>query len=80
LREFGKLLLGAQGYEVLGAEDGFEGLSALKQSLPDIKCAISSQRKEITQSTRSPSFPLKFTFASSSSRWIFRWRRLSQYL
>jgi len=36
LREFGKLLLGAQGYEVLGAEDGFEGLSALKQSLPDI--------------------------------------------
>jgi hypothetical protein len=36
LREFGKLLLGAQGYEVLGAEDGFEGLSVLKQSLPDI--------------------------------------------
>ena len=36
LREFGKLLLGAQGYEVQGAEDGFEGLAALKQSLPDI--------------------------------------------
>jgi CheY-like chemotaxis protein len=36
LREFGKLLLGAQGYEVLGAEDGFDGLAALKQSLPDI--------------------------------------------
>jgi CheY-like chemotaxis protein len=36
LREFGKLLLAAQGYEVLGAEDGFEGLAALKQSLPDI--------------------------------------------
>ncbi len=36
LREIGKLLLTAQGYEVLGAEDGFEGLFALKQSLPDI--------------------------------------------
>lgn len=36
LRQLGKLLLGAQGYEVRGAEDGFEGLAALKQSLPDI--------------------------------------------
>jgi CheY-like chemotaxis protein len=36
LREFGKMLLTAQGYEVLCAEDGFEGLSALKKSLPDI--------------------------------------------
>jgi CheY-like chemotaxis protein len=36
LREVGKLLLAAQGYEVQCAEDGFEGLSALKQSLPDI--------------------------------------------
>jgi CheY-like chemotaxis protein len=36
LRGFGKLLLAAQGYEVLCAEDGFEGLAALKQSLPDI--------------------------------------------
>ncbi len=36
LREFGKLLLIAQGYEILCAEDGFEGLAALKQSLPDI--------------------------------------------
>ena len=36
LREVGKLLLAAQGYEVLCAEDGFEGLAALKQSLPDI--------------------------------------------
>src|SRR3954469_8040032 len=36
LRELGKLLLSAQGYEVLCAEDGFEGLAALKQSLPDI--------------------------------------------
>jgi hypothetical protein len=36
LREVGKLLLEAQGYEVLCAEDGFEGLAALKQSLPDI--------------------------------------------
>jgi len=36
LRELGKVLLEAQGYEVLCAEDGFEGLTALKQSLPDI--------------------------------------------
>jgi CheY-like chemotaxis protein len=36
LRKFGKLLLSAQGYEVLCAEDGFEGLAALKRSLPDI--------------------------------------------
>ena len=36
LREFGKILLSAQGYEVLCAEDGFEGLAALKQSLPDM--------------------------------------------
>ncbi len=36
LREFGKLLLSGQGYYVLCAEDGFEGLAALKQSLPDI--------------------------------------------
>ncbi len=36
LRDVGKMLLIAQGYEVRTAEDGFEGLSALKQSLPDI--------------------------------------------
>lgn len=36
LRDFGELLLRGQGYEVLGVEDGFEGLAALKQSLPDI--------------------------------------------
>lgn len=36
LRQLGKMLFGAQGYEVRGAEDGFEGLAALKQSLPDI--------------------------------------------
>lgn len=36
MRELGKMLLVAQGYEVRGAEDGFEGLAALKQSLPDI--------------------------------------------
>lgn len=29
-------MLEAQGYEVRGAEDGFEGLAALKESLPDI--------------------------------------------
>ena len=36
LRQLGKMLLQAQGYEVRDAEDGFEGLAALKQSLPDI--------------------------------------------
>lgn len=36
LRLLGKAMLEAQGYEVLCAEDGFEGLAALKQSLPDI--------------------------------------------
>lgn len=36
LRDVGKVLLEAQGYEVLCAEDGFEGLAALKQSLPDL--------------------------------------------
>ena len=36
VRLLGKQMLEAQGYEVLGAEDGFEGLAALKQSLPDI--------------------------------------------
>jgi len=36
LREAGKKLLEAHGYEVLGADDGFEGLAALKQSLPDL--------------------------------------------
>ena len=36
MRDVGTLLLTAQGYETLTAEDGFEGLAALKQSLPDI--------------------------------------------
>jgi CheY-like chemotaxis protein len=36
LRQLGKMLFEAQGYEVRAAEDGFEGLAALKQSLPDI--------------------------------------------
>jgi CheY-like chemotaxis protein len=36
LRQLGKMLFEAQGYEVRGAEDGFVGLAALKQSLPDI--------------------------------------------
>ncbi len=36
LRQLGKILFGVQGYEVREAEDGFEGLAALKQSLPDI--------------------------------------------
>ena len=36
LRELGRMLLVAQGYEVRGAADGFEALAALKQSLPDI--------------------------------------------
>ena len=36
LQDLGRMLLTAQGYEVRGAADGFEGLAALKQSLPDI--------------------------------------------
>jgi CheY-like chemotaxis protein len=36
LRAVGQATLESQGYEVLCAEDGFEGLAALKQSLPDI--------------------------------------------
>ena len=36
LREIARQLLESKGYEVLGAEDGFEGLSALKRSLPDV--------------------------------------------
>ncbi len=36
LRELGRLVLESQGYEVLCAEDGFEGLAALKMSLPDM--------------------------------------------
>ena len=36
LRQLGRMLFEAQGYEVGEAEDGFEGLAALKQSLPDI--------------------------------------------
>ena len=36
VRQIGSMLLESKGYEVLGAEDGFEGLAALKRSLPDI--------------------------------------------
>jgi CheY-like chemotaxis protein len=36
LRELGRRVLESQGYEVLCAEDGFEGLAALKKSLPDM--------------------------------------------
>jgi CheY-like chemotaxis protein len=36
LRDMGRMLLTAQGYQVHGAGDGFEGLAALKQSLPDL--------------------------------------------
>ena len=36
VRLLGKTLLETQGYEVLCAEDGFDALSALKQSLPDM--------------------------------------------
>ncbi len=36
IRKVGEALLQSQGYEVLCAEDGFEGLVALKRSLPDI--------------------------------------------
>jgi CheY-like chemotaxis protein len=36
IRTVAHALLEAQGYKVLCAADGFEGLSALKQSLPDV--------------------------------------------
>ena len=36
LRQMAQVLLQAKGYEVLCAEDGFEGLLALKRSLPDV--------------------------------------------
>ncbi len=36
LREVAKAILESQGYEVLCAKDGFDGLSALKDSLPDL--------------------------------------------
>jgi CheY-like chemotaxis protein len=36
LREVARHLLESKGYDVLGAEDGFEGLTALKRSLPDV--------------------------------------------
>ncbi|MDQ2833142.1 MAG: response regulator [Acidobacteriota bacterium] len=36
LLELARRMLESKGYEVLGAEDGFEGLTALKRSLPDV--------------------------------------------
>lgn len=36
LRHVGKMLLEARGYQVLCAEDGFEGLATLKEALPDL--------------------------------------------
>jgi CheY-like chemotaxis protein len=36
IRAMAHLLLEAQGYKVLSAADGFEGLAALRQSLPDV--------------------------------------------
>ena len=36
IRNTGRLLLETQGYEVITAGDGFEGLLALKRSLPDV--------------------------------------------
>jgi CheY-like chemotaxis protein len=36
IRAMAHMLLEAQGYKVLTAADGFEGLAALKQSLPDV--------------------------------------------
>jgi CheY-like chemotaxis protein len=36
LRQLGKAILETQGYEVHCAADGFEGLAALKQALPDM--------------------------------------------
>lgn len=36
LRDVAKAILESRGYEVLCAKDGFDGLSALKESLPDL--------------------------------------------
>jgi CheY-like chemotaxis protein len=36
IRQLGSVLLETQGYEVHAAEDGFDALASLKQSLPDI--------------------------------------------
>lgn len=36
LRDMAKAILESQGYEVLCAKDGFEGLSALEETLPDL--------------------------------------------
>jgi CheY-like chemotaxis protein len=36
LRELGRTVLESRGYQVLCAEDGFEGLATLKMSLPDM--------------------------------------------
>lgn len=36
LREMARAILESQGYEVLCAKDGFDGLSALRESLPDL--------------------------------------------
>src|ERR1700744_3450507 len=36
VRQMGSILLQSQKYEVLTAEDGFDGLACLKQSLPDV--------------------------------------------
>ncbi len=36
LRAMAKAILESQGYEVLCAKDGFDGLAALKESLPDL--------------------------------------------
>ena len=36
LRNLAKAILESHGYEVLCAEDGFDGLAALKESLPDL--------------------------------------------
>jgi len=36
LRDLAKAILESQGYEVLCARDGFDGLAALKESLPDL--------------------------------------------
>jgi DNA-binding response OmpR family regulator len=36
LREMAKAILESQGYEVMCAKDGFDGLAALKESLPDL--------------------------------------------
>ena len=45
IREVGKMPLESRGFEVITAGDGFEGLLALKGSLPDIMGSLHQTSK-----------------------------------